>query len=193
MAKNEVRRELKESEAQEPRKLNMEEKRKLEKLLLSDIDSAVGRYNAEAEGMRRALMGKLVKNPPAGVKKLFERYVLAKRQAKEAELKLDALGFDLAYDGTLSVNTNGTLTPQLSAFDELTKKMRQSLQDLKRSYVIKLFADHADTQSLFAALAKDLERLIVARHNRASPRRLSGEENGVYALTRGWAAGSVRV
>jgi hypothetical protein len=55
---------------------------------------------------------------------------------------------------------NGTLTPQLSAFDELTKKMRQSLQDLKRGYVIKLFADHTDTQSLFAALAKDLERLI---------------------------------
>jgi hypothetical protein len=84
MAKNEVRRKLKESETQEPRRLNMEEKRKLEKLLLSDIDSAVGRYNAEAEGTRRALMEKLVKNPPAEAKKLFERYALAKRQAKRS-------------------------------------------------------------------------------------------------------------
>jgi hypothetical protein len=38
--------------------------------------------------------------------------------------------------------------------------MRRSLATLKRNYVIKLFADHADTQSLFGSLAKDLERLI---------------------------------
>jgi hypothetical protein len=35
----------------------------------------------------------------------------------------------------------------------------RSLAALKRTYVIKLFADHADTQSLFGSLAKDLDRL----------------------------------
>ena len=55
----------------------------------------------------------------------------------------------------------GTKTEQLSAFDELgTRHARASLQTLKRNYVIKLFADHADTQCLFTSLAKDLERLI---------------------------------
>ena len=41
--------------------------------------------------------------------------------------------------------------------------MRAALQTLKRNYVIKLFADHADTQTLFASLAKDLERLWDSR------------------------------
>jgi hypothetical protein len=53
------------SETQEPRKLNMEEKRKLEKILLSDIDSAVARYDAQAQDMRGNLIDRLTKNPPA--------------------------------------------------------------------------------------------------------------------------------
>jgi hypothetical protein len=67
-------------------------------------------------------------------------------------------------------------TAQLAAFDAAAKENRKTLQTLKRNYVIKLFADHSDTQSIFASLAKGLERLIgwpagsVARQ----PRRLSG-------------------
>jgi 2-oxoglutarate dehydrogenase complex dehydrogenase (E1) component-like enzyme len=148
------------SETREPRKLNMEEKRKLEKLLLADIDSALARYDAQAQDMRGNLIDKLTKNPPADVKKLFDSYVLARKQVGQLEAKLDTLGFDVTYDGALRVNTHGTMTAQLKAFDELAKNMRDSLQTLKRSYCIKLFADHADTQSLFASLAKDLERLI---------------------------------
>jgi hypothetical protein len=149
-----------ESETPEPRKLNMEEKRKLEKLLLSDIDSAVAHYDAQAEDMRGTLIDKLTNTPPADVKKLFDSYLLARKQLGLLKSKLDALGFDIAYDGELRVNTRGTMTAQLKAFDALAKEMRESLQTLKRTYVIKLFADHADTQSLFESLARDLERLI---------------------------------
>jgi hypothetical protein len=150
-----------EAEAQEPRKLNMEEKRKLEKLLLLDIDTAVARYNEQAEGMRQNLIDKLTKNTPAEVKKLFESRALARKQVEQQlEAKLDTLGFDIDYHGALQVNRSGTKTGQLSAFDELVTDMRAALQTLKRNYVIKLFADHADTQSLFASLARDLEKLI---------------------------------
>jgi hypothetical protein len=148
------------SQTQEPRKLNMEEKRKLEKLLLSDIDSAVARYDAQAQDMRGNLVDKLTKNPPAEVKKLFDSYSVAQKQVKQLESKLDTLGFDITYDGALRVNTHGTMTEQLKGFDALAKDMRESLQTLKRSYVIKLFADHADTQSLFESLARDLQRMI---------------------------------
>jgi hypothetical protein len=148
------------SETQEPRKLNMEEKRKLEKLLLADIDSAVVRYDEQAQDMRKKLIDKLTKNPPADVKKVFDSFALAKKQVEQLEAKLDALGFDTDYYGALRVNTDGTRTEQLKAFDELAKEMRASLQTLKRNYVIKLFADHADTQSLFESLANDLKRLI---------------------------------
>jgi hypothetical protein len=56
--------------------------------------------------------------------------------------------------------THGTMTAQLIAFDALAKEMRESLQTLMRSYVIKLFADHPDTESLFESLSRDLQRLI---------------------------------
>ena len=138
----------------------MEEKRKLEKLLLDDINSAVARYDARAEERRNELTKRLTSNPPAEVKKLFVRYSLARKQQAEAEAKLDKLGYDISYNGSLSVNTHGTRTPALTASDLRAKEGRQLLQDLKRNYVIKLFADHADTQSLFAGLAKELERLL---------------------------------
>ena len=87
------------AEAQEPRKLNMEEKRKLEKLLLADIDSAVARYDAQAQDMRGNLIDKLTKTPPAEVKKLFDSYSLAQKQVEQLEAKLDGLGYDITYDG----------------------------------------------------------------------------------------------
>jgi hypothetical protein len=165
MLKHEVMRELdeeeeEEDEAEEPRRLNMEEKRKLEKLLLTDIDFAVGRYEKQAEVMRRSLIKKLETNPPAEVKKLFESYVLKKKEQAKLKSKLDELGYDINYDGTLDVNIAGKMPTELAAFDKLESGMHQSLQSLKRNYVIKLFADHADTQSLFASLAEDLKRLI---------------------------------
>ncbi len=118
------------------------------------------RYNEQAEGMRQNLIDKLTKNPPAEVKKLFDGRTLARKQVEQLEAKLDTLGFDIDYHGELQVNRNRTKTVQLSAFDKLATDMRAALQTLKRNYVIKLFADHADTQSLFASLAKDLEKLI---------------------------------
>jgi len=70
------------------------------------------------------------------------------------------LGYDVRYNGDLAVNTSGAMAKQLAEFDDRADEMRHSLAALKRGYIIKLFADHADTQSLFGSLAKDLERLI---------------------------------
>lgn len=138
----------------------MEEKRKLEKLLLTDIDSAVGQYEKQTSAKRSELVEKLAKTPPAEVKKLYEGHILSLKQKEQIDSKLYAAGYDIAYDGKLRVKTGGDVTPQLKAFNDRAEKMLQSLKSLKRNYVIKLFADHADTQSLFASLASDLERLI---------------------------------
>jgi hypothetical protein len=160
MNKPTVQKEALEAEAQEPRRLNMEEKRKLEKLLIADIDSAVARYNAVTEEERHDLIDKLERTPPADVKALFERYKQALKQREKIENQLNAVGYDVDYKGELDVNTSGSKTKQLTEFDDRAEEMRHSLTALKRTYVIRLFADHADTQSLFGSLAKDLERLI---------------------------------
>jgi hypothetical protein len=160
MDKPKVQERAKEAEATEPRKLNMEEKRKLEKLLIADIDSATERYDAETKTERQTLIERLGRTPPAEARALYERYKLAGKQRQELEAKLDVLGYDVNYHGDLAVNTSGTTAKQLAEFDDRADELRHSLATLKRSYVIKLFADHADTQSLFGSLAKDLERLI---------------------------------
>jgi len=150
----------KETDAVEVRKLNMEEKRKLEKLLIADIDSATIRYDAVTETERRALIEKLKRIPPAEAKALYERYKLAGKQQEASEAKLNVLGYDVNYNGELGVNTSGTTAKPLAEFDDRADEMRRSLATLKRAYIIKLFADHADTQGLFGSLAKDLERLV---------------------------------
>jgi hypothetical protein len=72
----------KEAEVMEPRKLNMEEKRKLEKLLIDDIDSATSRYDAVTKAEREALIERLERTPPAEAKALYERYKLALKQRR---------------------------------------------------------------------------------------------------------------
>ena len=160
MEKAESEKEAKTAEAPESRKLNMEEKRKLEKLLIADIDSATAHYDVITNEERDALVERLQRTPSPEAKALFARRNLAVKQREELEEKLDGLGYDVTYQGNLTVNTSGTTTKQLAEFDDRADEMRRSLATLKRSYVIKLFADHADTQSLFGSLTKDLERLI---------------------------------
>jgi hypothetical protein len=91
---------------------------------------------------------------------LHQRYQLAVKQREQLEAKLHELGYSVNYQGNLAVKTAGAVTKQLAEFDDRANEMRRLLAALKRGYVIKLFADHADTQSLFGSLAKDLERLV---------------------------------
>ena len=69
-------------EAEEPRKLNMEEKRKLEKLLIADIDSATERYEAIVQAERQALYERLVTTPITEVRTLYQRFQVTKKQGK---------------------------------------------------------------------------------------------------------------
>ena len=143
----------------EPRRLNMEEKRKLERLLIADIDAAASQQEVAIKGERDVLVEQLVRKLPAEVSKLFKRHQLAAKQQQEATQRLTELGYSLGYNSVLSVRSFTPLPKQVEEFDKQAAKRRQSFSDLRRSYIIRLFADHADTQSLFASLGKDLERL----------------------------------
>ena len=114
MNKPTVQKDALEPEAQEPRKLNMEEKRKLEKLLIADIDSATSRYDAVTREERRALTARLQRTPSVEAKTLYERHQLARKQQEELKKKLKALGYDIDYYGALEVNVSGTLAKQLA-------------------------------------------------------------------------------
>ena len=87
-----------ETDTQEPRKLNIEEKRKLEKLLMADIESATERYNAVTKAARGALIERLQRTPLAEAKAVYERRNLAVKQREELQQKLNALGYDVNYN-----------------------------------------------------------------------------------------------
>jgi hypothetical protein len=58
-----------------------------------------------------------------------------------------------------AIFTNEQIKGAVAEISEIVRSMDRLPSEDKRTYVIKLFADHADTQSLFSSLAKDLDRL----------------------------------
>lgn len=138
----------------------MEEKRKLERLLISDIEAALARQDASSRSARERLIQRLQAKPPAEVRKLFEKYTLATNTRQDVKKKLAPLGYDISYQDALTVASYQRRPAELDEFDARAQEKRKALLDLQRSYVIRLFADHADTQGLFASLTKDLERLL---------------------------------
>lgn len=74
--------------------------------------------------------------------------------------KLSDLGYHLDYNDLLEANRGAPKAKVLVEFDERMEVMRQKLLALKREYVLKLFAGHADAVNLFTSLASDLERII---------------------------------
>jgi hypothetical protein len=144
----------------EPRKLNMEEKRKLERLLLSDIDAAEKAFVSVLNGQRNDLVERLTQNPAADVRAAHDKYKLTYDQHKAAERALYALGYRVDYSDRLAASSSGTLAKPLVDFDEKISATRQSLTALKRRYIMRLFADNADTQSLFDSLARDLKESL---------------------------------
>jgi hypothetical protein len=78
-------------------------------------------------------------------KKLFASYTLAEKGQKDAETKLDKLGWDLLRRQPWCEHL-WNINPQVAAFDKKAEQRRESLKSLRRSYVIKLFADHPTTQ-----------------------------------------------
>lgn len=142
------------------RKLNVEEKRKLEKLLIADIDSTRARYDMVSSDERQALIDRIEHSPAPEAKAIFERYNAALKQQEELTKKLHSLGYEVGFTDKLEVRTSGKTTKQLAEFDDCADKVRDSLTAIKRTYLIRLYAAHAHPQSLFDSLAKDLERIV---------------------------------
>lgn len=145
------------------RKLTMEEKRRLEKMIFADIEEAEHAYNNKRNSQRDLLGNKLVKNAPASVKKLFAEYVAAEKKMKQADKALEALGYDISSnygtDTRILKIAYHKAPAELKAFDAQTMAGRERLTSLKRTYAVKLFGGGAEATKLFADLAKEIQKL----------------------------------
>lgn len=146
---------------EKPRPLNMQEKRKLETLLIEDINRADRAISNKTSDARRELVEKLNAKPPADARALFDLHVRALKQADEAESKLTAIGWRVSGYGEkeLAVSERDVRPAALQSFDEKVSATRNAIDEMRRSYVRKLFAGGSEGQDLLGALTKELAKL----------------------------------
>lgn len=142
--------------------MNMEEKRKLEKVMFADIEKAIGQYtskrSAEYDELRRQYLDK----PPKDALRLYSDFQAAREQMKSAETLLRQLfGIDIdSYPKEHLSLRDASKVPALESHGEQTRKVKAALEEMKRGYTLKLFAGGEEAQELFASLARDLEAII---------------------------------
>ena len=137
--------------------MNMEEKRKLEKVLFADIDHAVADYRANRSKARDALSKSVLQQPD--VRAAYDLYVAAKKDMARHEKSLKEVGFRVDYYGDLGIDDAHKIEA-LREFDSESDEGNDALESLKRTYTLKLFAGGEEAQSLFATLAEDLARIV---------------------------------
>jgi len=146
--------------------LNMEEKRKLEKLLLEDVESAITKYAARRSEERGEMEKAALKNPPTELKRLMAIYQRARKEMEEAEAKMKPHGYrmdDVYRDGNYvyELRLDRTIEPKaLRDYDEKTNMAKGALTNLKRTYTLKLFAGGEEAKELFSALARELASIV---------------------------------
>jgi hypothetical protein len=145
------------------RTLNMEEKRKLEKLLLSDIDAAEARYSADRGIKRQKVTEHALHDASPAVRTLYKNHIAAYGELERTEKGLAALGYRFCgYGAEKKLDIGYGIVPkEVLAFDDETAKAKSALTNMKRTYILKLFAGGEEAKELFAALATELKQIIL--------------------------------
>ena len=111
--------------APKARTLNMEEKRKLEKLLLLDIDGYIAQFKAERSKQREPVEKSAVTNAPAEVKALLTLNLNAKKEVARTASELDRHGYSVGSYGAETDKLKVGYSPKpkpLADFDAQTAK-----------------------------------------------------------------------
>ena len=145
------------------RPLNMEEKRKLEKIIFADIDKAIATYNEKQSKIYNKASGELVKSARAKV--LEKAYIKAQDELQKTEKDLEKAGFRMSggySDRNFKIELGYDRRSHFKVLYNLNEKQEKTLkelEDMRRIYTIKLFAGGVEAQEVFGALAKDLAKL----------------------------------
>lgn len=150
------------------RTLNLEEKRRIEKLLLADIEKRIEEYQKERETGKEELIKKLEDNIPQQIQKVFAEYKKAKKESQEKDKYIEKMGYHIRNwddEEKVRVNTYSDEMPaELKKFNTETEQTKMTLEKLKREFTLKLYAeDVAEVQNLFGELEKKLDTTIKAR------------------------------
>ena len=139
-------------------KMTMEEKKKAEKFILEEIDSSEGKYKKSRDAKRGMLTSELEGNIPKTVSAIHDQLLKANETAKKCEERLKELGYEpRGYDNLrLDVHYDH---PQLKEFDEATEQERETLKQLRRTFVVKIYSETGGIEEVLSALKADLAKI----------------------------------
>jgi len=139
------------------RVLNMEEKRKLEKIIFADIDKAKNDYRSKSQVKRSEIEGEIEKSPVAVG--LLKKWNDLKAQQEVLDKNLKASGFSIR---SWSGEKASIYVSDSSKFSELRKSdnVDEKFENLKREYTLKLFASGEEAMEVFNALAKEIKAIL---------------------------------
>ena len=149
----------------------MDEKKKFESIVHSDIDKARNEYRTIYETKRHDTIKELTKNP-VGIK-LLAKFVELSKAKEQAEKEIKKLGFSIYYPSsrydeednkpylTICDNYGSKQPKELQALERTKKEVEQKMEDMKRSYTLKLFGgDTTEALEIFESLRKELQNLM---------------------------------
>ena len=152
------------------RPLNMEEKRKLEKIIFQDIDKAKSQYDSKRSEAENDLKAKLLERPQ-GLKLLAE-YVANQKEEKRLKNEIGKLGMDFNHSNDKGItlqmasyysygsDTDRRTPTEITTFNAKTSQTKDRLEEMKRTYTLKLFASGMEAQEVFTELSKELAKIV---------------------------------
>jgi hypothetical protein len=143
----------------EARKLNMDEKRRLEKILFADIQQSSAQYSTKRSAAYSEHSERILKG--SKMKALLDGYIAARKKMRNQEKVIEQLGLGI-YNGdipSLYIRESHKI-PELRDFNDETAKTKSALEALKRTYTLKLFAGGEEAKELFASLTRELATIV---------------------------------
>lgn len=146
--------------------MNIQEKRKLEELVRAHISKAHSAYNARRKTEKEAIIQKLEAHPPAELSGLVAEYKKEQERHTKAVQALEAKakkhGYDI-IDNYKGVHLDYSAShPSIETHEAETAAQRVRFDAITDSYVLDVWSEQGEMQTLVARLADELEKITTS-------------------------------
>ena len=132
-------------------RMTMEEKRKIDKIIQSEIERAVSKYGESRRKGQEVLEKAVLKEP--SIVKMIEDYKQAKKREEDLEKEMKKIGVRIDYRDEWDVNS---ANERVKIYERETEKKEEDMRALVREFTLKLYAEGKEAKSLFELLDKKL-------------------------------------
>lgn len=133
-------------------KMNMEEKKKLEKLAIEDINKAVN----VLQGQKQKAINEFKDKPSIA---LMDKYNNLTKEAEKIKKTLGDRGYSV-YSGKLSLNTYSNCNKDLEAIRNKFDKKIEAVNGMRRDIIIGLYTNGVEARDFLQKLANDIAKIL---------------------------------